>query len=103
LLQQIAGDKKRIAPIERIGTIACGETRTITLGIDFNDTTQGVKLNLLWSIEESDGKKVLLTIKAPVGELLRAVNMSENTFTSQQGIFLTFSYPSPSHYACLFV
>lgn len=81
--------------ISVIGLLQPGKTSTATLGIDFNDTTQGAKMEILWGTgeEEGGGKKQTVTIKAPgVGELIRPVTMSEYLFIAEQGTTTTTSF-----------
>lgn len=60
------------------------KTASSILGVDFNDTTQGVKLEILWEMDV-EPKKQTVTINAPLGELIRAVAMSESLFLNKQG------------------
>ena len=36
---------------EPVATLDVGKTYTCTLGVDFNDTTQGAKMEILWSVD----------------------------------------------------
>jgi len=72
-----------------IGVLEVGRSTLVTLGIDFNDTTQGAKMEILWATEV-EPKKQTVTIKAPIGELIRPVTMSESLFIAEQGVFLHF-------------
>jgi hypothetical protein len=67
-----------------VGLLEAGKSRLVTLGIDFNDTTQGAKMEILWATEV-EPKKQTVTIKAPIGELIRPVTMSESLFIAEQG------------------
>lgn len=51
-----------------------------TIGVDFNDSTQPVSFTI--SVGGAQSNQV--TIKAPVGELIRAVTMPESLFISEQ-------------------
>ena len=51
-----------------------------TVGVDFNDSTQPV--SFIISVGGAQSNQV--TIKAPVGELIRAVTMPESLFISEQ-------------------
>ncbi|XP_018329494.1 AP-3 complex subunit beta-2 isoform X2 [Agrilus planipennis] len=50
-----------------------------TIGIDFNDTTVSVPFQIVSSLGTCD-----VAIKPPVGELLKPVSMSEETFLNEQ-------------------
>jgi hypothetical protein len=54
------------------------------LGVNFNDTTQGAKMEMLWETE-AGAKKQTVVIKATIGELIRPITMSESMFITEQG------------------
>jgi hypothetical protein len=56
-----------------------GASTSVTMGIDFNDTTQPANFEIC-----TGDKKLNVTVKAPVGELLLPISMSENEFNQQQ-------------------
>ena len=51
-----------------------------TIGVDFGDSTQPVS----FTISSGSGHSCHLTLKAPVGELVRAVTMPEPLFITEQ-------------------
>lgn len=51
-----------------------------TIGVDFNDSTQPVSFTIFVGGAQSNQ----VTIRAPVGELIRAVTMPEYLFISEQ-------------------
>ncbi|XP_071876734.1 adaptor related protein complex 3 subunit ruby isoform X2 [Bombus fervidus] len=54
-----------------------------TLGINFNDSTQPAHFNIDFAIGD-DTYSCPVTIKAPIGEIIRAVFLSENMFTCEK-------------------
>lgn len=54
-----------------------------TLGINFNDSTQPANFNVDFIIGE-DTHSCPVTIKAPIGEIIRAVLLSESMFTTEK-------------------
>lgn len=54
-----------------------------TIGVDFNDSTQPVSFTISVGGEQCNQ----VTIKAPVGELIRAVTMPEPLFITEQSEF----------------
>jgi len=73
-----------LCEFQQIDLLEPEKTSTAVLGIDFKESTQGAKLEFLWETE-LDAKKQMVTISAPVGELIRPVTMSEARFISEQG------------------
>lgn len=65
---------------QEVASLARGATISVTLGIDFNDTTQPANFNLC-----TLNNKFPVSIKAPVGELLQVCPMSEADFLAKQG------------------
>ncbi|PNF40562.1 AP-3 complex subunit beta-1 [Cryptotermes secundus] len=63
-----------------ISVLPVNATLPGTIGVDFNDSTQPVSFTL--AVGEVQHNQV--TIKAPVGELIRAVTMPEPLFISEQ-------------------
>ncbi|XP_065572885.1 AP-3 complex subunit beta-2-like isoform X2 [Artemia franciscana] len=62
-----------------VSSLPHGQTRTALIGIDFGDSTQAAVFDI------SIGDRILkLSIKPPIGEIIRAVSMSETYFLSQQ-------------------
>ncbi|XP_065225046.1 AP-3 complex subunit beta-1 [Planococcus citri] len=59
------------------------EKRTVTLGVNFNDSTQPISFEVLWNCDEV-AMKSTISFKAPVGELLRAVSMPESNYLEEQ-------------------
>ncbi|BES88073.1 AP-3 complex subunit [Nesidiocoris tenuis] len=51
-----------------------------TIGVDWNDSTQPLNFNITWK----DGSAAV-TMKAPIGELIRAVKISHAMFIEEQG------------------
>jgi len=63
-----------------VASLAPGATIAVTIGIDFNDTTQPAGFNLC-----TQTSKFPVSIKAPVGELLQGCPMAEADFLAKQG------------------
>lgn len=79
------GEKKLAAGMsmhefQEIASLGPGATIAVTLGIDFNDTTQSAGFNLC-----TQSSKFPVSIKAPVGELLQGCPMTEADFLTKQG------------------
>lgn len=51
-----------------------------TIGVDWNDSTQPLSFDVSWKGGSSN-----VTLKAPVGELVRAVKVSHGVFVEEQG------------------
>uniref|UniRef100_A0A182J1A5 AP-3 complex subunit beta n=1 Tax=Anopheles atroparvus TaxID=41427 RepID=A0A182J1A5_ANOAO len=64
------------APIARLNP---GQTTTGMLGVDFNDSTQPVTLEI-----RSGSGTSQVTLKAPVGEMVRSVAIAEGAFDSER-------------------
>ncbi|XP_063539803.1 AP-3 complex subunit beta-2 isoform X1 [Cydia strobilella] len=62
-----------------IAGLAPGASASTTLGVDFQDSIQPVEFTVLSSLGE-----VLVSITPPVGELMRAVTMSEARWDTEQ-------------------
>lgn len=69
---------------DKIESLEVGKTIVSTIGIDFNDSTQGVKIQIEWKTE-IERKKHTITINANIGEQIRPVTMSESLFLAEQG------------------
>lgn len=79
------GDKKlqpgmEIQDFPEIASLGKGATTSVLMAINFNDTTQPAKFNIC-----TQEAKFLVSITAPVGELLQPHTMSETEFIQQQG------------------
>lgn len=59
------------------------ETFCSTLGINFNDSTQPISFNIDFKVNE-EFKSCAVNMKAPVGENLSAVLLTENIFSSEK-------------------
>lgn len=71
------------APISQLSP---NSTLIGTLGIDFADSTQPVSFDVI-----ANGRANTITLRPPVGELIRAVTMPEHMFISEQSkYFLTY-------------
>ena len=62
-----------------LGSIPPGQARTVTLGVDYKDTTQAAKLDLVIS-----GRPHTVSLACPMGELVRPLNLSGVTFMQEQ-------------------
>ena len=60
--------------------IPAASTRLVTLGIDFCDSTQNIQFDLIAS-----GRPIRMTLRPPVGELIRPVTCTEGYFINEQG------------------
>ncbi|KAL1117858.1 hypothetical protein AAG570_004172 [Ranatra chinensis] len=65
-----------------ISILAAGGTAVGTLGVDWNDSTQPLTFEVGWA-EAPAG--VGVTIRPPIGELVRAVAMPHSMFITEQG------------------
>ncbi|XP_043933750.1 AP-3 complex subunit beta-2 isoform X2 [Protopterus annectens] len=70
----------RIHPFQEIESLTPGETVTVTMGIDFCDSTQAANFQLC-----THTRKFYVSIQPPVGELTAPMFMSENEFKKEQG------------------
>ncbi|RMX55194.1 hypothetical protein pdam_00014072 [Pocillopora damicornis] len=73
------GAGMKMHDFQPITSLAPGATIAVTVGIDFNDTTQPASFNFTQS------SKFPVSIKAPVGELLQGCPMTEADFLTKQG------------------
>uniref|UniRef100_A0A182RNP1 AP-3 complex subunit beta n=1 Tax=Anopheles funestus TaxID=62324 RepID=A0A182RNP1_ANOFN len=62
-----------------IGRLNPGQTVSGMLGVDFNDSTQPVRVDICSASGSST-----VTLKAPVGEMVRSVAIAEGTFDSER-------------------
>jgi len=69
-----------IHPFPGILSLAPGQTVNTTLGIDFRDTTQPAKFDLVIS-----NRPYSVVLQVPTGEMVRPVRMSEVEFSSECG------------------
>uniref|UniRef100_A0A915NAC7 AP-3 complex subunit beta n=1 Tax=Meloidogyne javanica TaxID=6303 RepID=A0A915NAC7_MELJA len=61
-----------------------GERRRVTIGIDFGDTAQASEWTVKWG---PDGERfVRFEVKAPYGEQIESVQISQNDFLKQRGV-----------------
>ncbi|XP_022105221.1 AP-3 complex subunit beta-2-like isoform X3 [Acanthaster planci] len=62
-----------------VTNLGVGKSVSVTLGVDFADTTQPANFEIC-----TESRKFSVSIKAPVGELLQPISMSEREFLSEQ-------------------
>ena len=62
-----------------IAKLNSGASQSVNIGINFNDSTQTAKFDLV-----SSGRIFCISIQAPVGELVKAVTMSEAVFDQEK-------------------
>jgi len=62
-----------------LSNISPEQSRSATLGIDYNDTTQAAKLDLVIG-----NRPYTVSINCPTGEMMRPLNMSQMAFTQEQ-------------------
>ncbi|XP_033022723.1 AP-3 complex subunit beta-2 isoform X3 [Lacerta agilis] len=70
----------RVQEFKEIESLAPGETVSVTMGIDFCDSTQAASFQLC-----THTRQFYVSIQPPVGELMAPVFMSENEFKKEQG------------------
>ncbi|XP_078541103.1 AP-3 complex subunit beta-2 isoform X1 [Lissotriton helveticus] len=70
----------RVQEFKEIESLACGESATAIMGIDFCDSTQAANFQLC-----THTRQFYVSIQPPVGELMAPVFMSENEFKKEQG------------------
>ncbi|XP_061451097.1 AP-3 complex subunit beta-2 isoform X6 [Rhineura floridana] len=70
----------RVQDFKEIESLAPGETVSVTMGIDFCDSTQAASFQLC-----THTRQFYVSIQPPVGELMAPVFMSENEFKKEQG------------------
>jgi hypothetical protein len=68
-----------------------------TIGVDFKDSTQPVSFTITVGGRQSNQ----VSIKAPVGELIRAVTMPEPLFISEQSEYCNTGHVMASDYKLL--
>lgn len=59
--------------------LAPGQSKTTTLGVDFNDTTQAARVDLVIG-----GRAHTVTLSCPTGEMVRPLIMPQLSFTEEQ-------------------
>ncbi|XP_066993288.2 AP-3 complex subunit beta-1 isoform X2 [Anabrus simplex] len=64
-----------------VGVLPVNTSLPGTIGVDFNDSTQPISFDIMMS----SGRSCKVTLKAPTGELVRAVTMPESLFIVEQG------------------
>ncbi|XP_033022722.1 AP-3 complex subunit beta-2 isoform X2 [Lacerta agilis] len=69
----------RVQEFKEIESLAPGETVSVTMGIDFCDSTQAASFQLC-----THTRQFYVSIQPPVGELMAPVFMSENEFKKEQ-------------------
>jgi AP-3 complex subunit beta len=62
-----------------IAKLAPGASQTVSIGINFNDSTQAAKFDIV-----SSGRAFSIQFQAPVGELIRAVSMPAASFDQER-------------------
>ncbi|OAD53409.1 AP-3 complex subunit beta-2 [Eufriesea mexicana] len=67
----------------RISLLEINSNLSSTLGINFNDSTQPANFNIDFTIGE-ETHSCPVTIKAPIGEIVRAVLLPESMFTTEK-------------------
>lgn len=67
----------------QIPSLEVNSNLSSTLGINFNDSTQPANFNINFTIGE-ETYSCAVTIKAPIGEIIRAVLLSESMFVSEK-------------------
>uniref|UniRef100_H2Z3B0 AP-3 complex subunit beta n=1 Tax=Ciona savignyi TaxID=51511 RepID=H2Z3B0_CIOSA len=80
------GEKKlqaglKVHDFAEIDAIEPGSSKTSTMGIDFCDTTQPLVFDIC-----TKSRKFNVSVKIPVGELVKPVSMAQTEFLNQQGI-----------------
>lgn len=70
----------RMKDTSTVMQLTAGSSRTVTVGIDFNDTLQPAKFDIC----VSPGKKYPVQIEPLAGELLRAIHITETDFLTFQ-------------------
>lgn len=63
------------------------ETRFLTLGVNFNDSTQPISFDILWTSDDIP-QKATVSLKVSIGELIKPVSMPEAMFLEEQSNFL---------------
>ena len=62
-----------------LSNIPPDQIRRVNLGIDYNDTTQAAKLDLVIG-----SRPYTVSISCPTGEMMRPLNMSQMAFSQEQ-------------------
>ncbi|KAK7601336.1 hypothetical protein V9T40_008777 [Parthenolecanium corni] len=66
-----------------IPTLMPKETRFLTLGVNFNDSTQPISFDILWTSDDIP-QKATVSLKVSIGELIKPVSMPEAMFLEEQ-------------------
>ena len=81
-----------------IASLAPGSTQSVNIGVNFNDSTQAAKFDMVVS-----GRVFSVQIQSQIGELIRAVSMPESTFEQERSklrgmneVDVNFNLPSAS-------
>jgi len=79
LFQELTGDRKihEFAPIE---ALPVGASESRVLGVDMNDSTQPLQ----FSVATASGRSISISLKFPIGEVVRAVSMPESLFDTHK-------------------
>ena len=62
-----------------VSNIGPGQSRTVTLGVDYKDTTQAAKFDLV-----IDNRPHSVSINCPMGDMVRPVNLALVDFNQEQ-------------------
>ena len=73
-----------LIPAGDSGAGCAASTSSVTLGINFNDTTQTAKFDIVVNEESGGNRCHKVSIAAPTGELLRPVALPETVFKAEQ-------------------
>ncbi|XP_071846020.1 AP-3 complex subunit beta-2-like isoform X2 [Apostichopus japonicus] len=73
------GSGMSMHPFPDINNLLIGDSATVTMGIDFRDTTQPATFEISTILRQFN-----VTVKAPVGELIQPVTINEAEFFKQQ-------------------
>lgn len=77
------GNNVTIHEFPPIPYLTSRESRSLILGVNFNDSTQPISFEILWSSNEIP-YKVNVSLKISIGELVRPVFMPESIFLEEQ-------------------
>ncbi|KXJ22678.1 AP-3 complex subunit beta-2 [Exaiptasia diaphana] len=73
------GSGLKLQEFQEIASLAPGASLSVSIGINFNDTTQPAKFSI-----STKSRQYPVSIKAPIGELLRSCTMPAKEFMSTQ-------------------
>lgn len=77
---QVVGSSMAFRGFGTIPSLSEGSSMLVTLGLDWNDSTQAAVLGLTW-----DQGSANICLRPALGELLRPVSISLETFITNQG------------------